>query len=319
MNRYWPLLLLGLALASCQGPRPAREAAVLDARPLPAARPISLTTPPRYVLSIYGVDHPLDVAVAPDGTRLYVSEGGGERQVRIFDRDGQLLGTLAPPGTEPSERMPVYLSVAPNGQVYVSDRLAHQLYVFDPKGRLLRTISPPARSGPWSPLGVHLDQRGQLLVTDLAAAPHQVQVYDQSGRYLRSLGAELAPPLAFPNGVTTDGRGRIYVADGNNRRVLVWAEGAAPVILGGLGLPRGLAVDSQQRLYVADALAHQVLVYAVSGEPRPLFAFGHEGFGDGEFRFPNGVAVDRLNQVYVVDRENQRVQVWTYEGGEEGS
>ena len=38
--------------------------------------------------SVNDVDEPTGVAVSPDGQRIYVAESGGERLIKMFDRDG---------------------------------------------------------------------------------------------------------------------------------------------------------------------------------------------------------------------------------------
>ena len=92
--------------------------------------------PPHYLFSIYDLQKPIGVAASAEGTRIYVSENGGERLIKVFDRDGQLLSSLSPPGTGPGERSPVYLAVDSHNQLYVTDRMQHAIYVFDSEGNL---------------------------------------------------------------------------------------------------------------------------------------------------------------------------------------
>ena len=94
--------------------------------------PVNVNTPPHYLFSIYGVDKPVGVAVSPQGDRIYVTETGGERMSKMFDRDGDPLGSFAPPRTRPGERSPVYVATDGAGRVFVTDRLQHAVFVYDP-------------------------------------------------------------------------------------------------------------------------------------------------------------------------------------------
>ena len=289
---------------------------------------LSMDLPPHYLGAIYGVDHPVGVAVSPDGSRIYVSESGGERLVRVFDRRGQEMNPLAPTSTYPVGRSPVYLAVDPEGKIIMTDRHRHTMFIYAPDGTLQSEYSPG-----WSPLGVRLSPDDSLLVTDVSYGLNRVhRLSFNSSRDLTSMDAfsetgfilgesEAGPEqLNFPNTAVQDARGRIYVSDGNNWRIAVWnSEGnflfhfGAGAGVESVSLPRGLFIDWRQRLYVVDASAHKIKVYGLEGErPEFLFAFGDLGTGDENFQFPSDIAIDHSGRIYIADRENNRVQIWVY-------
>ena len=64
-----------------------RPAPLPDLLPLP----VDISYPPHYLFSIYEVNKPIGVALSPGDDRIYVAEAGGERMIRMFDRDGDPL------------------------------------------------------------------------------------------------------------------------------------------------------------------------------------------------------------------------------------
>lgn len=287
-------------------------------KPLPAVLPpapaVARAFRPHFLFSIYGVQAPVGVAVTPRGDRIYVTESGGERQIRVFDRDGNPFFAFAPPRSKPLERSPVYVALDGDGNVYVSDRRRHTIDVYDANGHYQGQVPAPTADGYWAPLGLGF-AGNQLYVTEVTKDEHRIMVLTPAGELSMAFGKEGKEPgqFWFPNAVVADTKGRLYVSDGNNGRLQVFdPEGRFLYELRGLSLPRGMAIDDD-RLYVVDAVAQGVNVYDVTGEQaKLLFSFGEFGVGDGQFNFPNDIAVDETGRLYIADRVNNRVQVWSY-------
>jgi len=281
---------------------------------LPPAPVIAQALKPHYLFSIYGVDQPIGVAVTPRGDRIYVTESGGERLIKVFDRDGNLLISFKTP-EENLGRAPVYPAVGPDGRVYISERRYHTVYIYDAEGNLQGELSPPTGEDFWSPLGLTFTD-DRLYITDVTKDEHRILIYDLDGTFQMAFGKEGKKPgeFWFPNAVEVDQQGRIYVSDSNNGRVQVFdAQGQLLLAVRGFNLPRGMAIDSMGRLYVVDTVGQVVRVYDTINEPlRPLFEFGDFGISDGEFNYPNDIAVDLTGRLYIADRENNRIQVWSY-------
>ena len=298
---------------------------LMNHKPLSELPGLTSTKMPHYEFSIYGTTQPLGVAANAAGDRIYVTESGGERLVRVYDRAGKLVGTLKPPASAGKSHIPVYVAISPTTQdVYVSDTATSSIYVYDAKGTFLRTFAPKGDlGGKWNPLGLAFAPDGTLYATDVRPLPaksHRVLAFAPDGTLVRSIGAP--GQLNFPNGMVVDAQGNIEVSDSNNGRLLIFspygkvlATIGSGVGEGDLGLPRGVAVDDAGRLYVVDTADHMVRVYVIDKSkamPTYIGSFGGEGQLDATFEYPNGVATDKRAHIYVTDRENNRVQVWGY-------
>ncbi len=291
---------------------------VQEMLPQPLAN--ALQAPPRYAGQITGISRPLGVAVAPNGD-IYVAETLGERLVRVYNKDGNEVRTLAPAGSDKANRLPVYVAVSSNGTVFVSDSLAGAIVMYSPQGEELGLVQPPFEEG-WRPVALAFDKPGNLYVADHTSGKHRIVVLDKDLKLVREFGKEGWQPgeFSFPNGIAIDQNGNVYVADSNNGRVqafdktgaFLWAIGRG-VGKGDLGLPRGVAVDEERKLlHIADTTNGTVNIYDIGGTtPKFLSSFGSSGLNADAFRFPNSVALDG-SRVLVTDRENNRLTIWRY-------
>ncbi|MBI4322312.1 MAG: hypothetical protein HY675_27785 [Chloroflexi bacterium] len=287
---------------------------------LPGASFIAQGMPPRYAGSIFDVNGPNAVAVSPDGERIYVTEGDGERVTKAFDISGRLLGTLVPPNTTRAIRKPFYVAVGDDERVYVSDRMRPGVLMYDRNGAFLGVYQPEEAEGGWVPLGIQAQRNGLLAVTDIRSNAHRVLVFASNEEVQQRLLAGPANSrLDFPTAAVRDDSGRTYVSDSNNARIVIYDAGGTAIgelpaadPRGGVALPRGMGIDDLGRLYAVDAASHDVKVFQTGDQLQFLFSFGIGGVDDGQFRYPNGITVDRRGRVWVADWGNNRVQMWHY-------
>jgi DNA-binding beta-propeller fold protein YncE len=289
----------------------------------------------------------MGVAVSQDG-KVYVTEVGGERMIHIYNSRGQEVGSFAPPDTEAAGRVPIYVAVSPEGDVYVSDRDTATIFVFSSDGTAKGKVTPPAGFEDWHPLALAFDKTGNLYVSDVTPDKHRLIVLDPTPDSTVEVDPTLAHALPegsilklsfgtqgekdgqfwFPNGIAVDSQGRIYVSDSNNGRMQAFDKSgkflfkiSRGMSRGDLSIPRGIAVDEDGRLLIVDTYRGAVQAYEISksagsdseGAPVKFAGAFSESPGDGVFfLYPNGLALDGKNQIYVADRANNRVQIWKY-------
>lgn len=274
---------------------------------LPGVDVVARTIPPHFLFSIYGVDAPIGVAVTPRGDRIYVTESGGEREVRAFNREGQELFAFHPPGTQPAIRSPVYITLDDQGRVYVTDRRQHAIYVYSPEGKYLDTIlSPQGRLMDWVKAKGGEEYLKPHLSYVYLMGQDQVQVYTPDQQAL----APLPRPdyqIWSPLGVSfVDGA--LYVTDVTKdlHRVMVFdQEGRLKLSFGKKGegpgeflYPNAVAIDAQGRMYVTDGNNGRLQIFDAQGQL--LYASGR-GAGAAAITLPRGAKIDRQNRLYVVD------------------
>ncbi len=80
----------------------------------------------------------------------------------------------------------------------------------------------------------------------------------------------------------------------------------------GLTTPSDVAVAPKGNIYIVDGVNHAVRVYSSQG--KPLFSFGSQGKGKGQFRYPLGIDIGKSGKVYIADTGNRRVQIFTADG-----
>ncbi len=208
---------------------------------------------------------PAGVAVSADG-RIYVADSGSGH-IRIFDRDGAVLGGWHAGG------VPVDAAVAANGLVYVLDSRHGQVHIYTSEGRLLSS---------WGGLGAAPGELNQP--TDLEVDAHRVyvadtgndrvQVFDLEGAVTTILGDSGAASelLLMPEGVAVDASGRLYVSDRGNHRLQVFdADGLRLRSWGGYGRFPGLFLGPTgvsfhgERIHVVDSGNRRIQVFEPDG------------------------------------------------------
>lgn len=211
-----------------------------------------------------------------------------------------------------------------DGLLYVSDAGHDRLVVFDTAGSVREVWDDPSLAFS-RPMHLTLDVAGRLAVPEYLN--DRVSVLDRDGDLLERVGGDTGGgpgQLDAPGGAAFQG-GDLFVADFYNHRVEVLGPtgprrvgGSGRVRSGLLHYPTDIAVGPDSLIYVADAYNHRIQVFRPDGtyvrKWGGPFGWGGRGGLRGWFRIATGVDVSG-STVYVADFENNRIQLFTDQGG----
>jgi hypothetical protein len=130
---------------------------------------------------------PIDIAVR--GPHCYVTDYRSNQVVVLDKRTGKEVRRIGEAGAGDRQfRMISDLTFGPQGELFVTDRLAGRIFHFDPSGALKRTIGT---LGDYidelaRPKGIALDRANRIWVVD--SMPEVAKIYDSEGRLLLFFG-----------------------------------------------------------------------------------------------------------------------------------
>ena len=271
---------------------------------------LSLATPRLIATSTVTLSRPHDVALSPDGKRLFVADLGNN-EVRVLQAD--TLKSLGGIGGK-ILNSPHDVAFDATGRLLVADTGHGRVVIFQMDGTKARMVGE--LKGMIAPEGVSPGPDGSVFVGDTGA--NAIVKFDKNGRS-RSVGRGGKGQLEFarPHDVELDPRGRLFIADpGNDRVVILNADLQLMLVLGGPGFgfnePKYLNVDDQSRLWVADQHNNRIVMLDIShrvGLILPTEDMAAEGL---RLNLPEGIVV-RGTRVWVADTYNHRVLLFTLE------
>lgn len=251
---------------------------------------------------------------------------------------------------------PMGVAVDSGGNVYIADSQNNRIRKVNSSGAISTVAGsgnptfsgdggPATSAGLYAPLGVAVDNSGNLYIAD--NANFRVRKVDKTGTITTVAGGAAVPGfsgdggpavgagLNLPGGLAVDANGNIYIADvGNNRIRKVNTAGVISTVAGngtkgfsGDGGPatsaslnldsahEGLAVDGAGNLYIPDPGNNRVRKVDSSGVITTIAGSGAGNFsGDGSpavsagLNKPTDVALDSAGNIYIADTTNNRVR-----------
>lgn len=283
---------------------------------------------------------PFGIAVAADGT-VYIADAGENNRIRKIAPDGTVM-TLAG-GSEgfadgtaaaASFNTPSGLAVSKDGSLFVADTGNNRIRKITPEGQV-STIAgdgtagyadgPAAQAKFNGPIGVAVDQRGNIFVADtyndrirMITTDGQVSTVAGHGTPGFADGDRRVALFDSPCGIITAADGSLIVADtGNDRLRKITPEGNVTTltITDNLSSPLGLALSHDGFLYVTELDRSRIVQIAPDGTAR-VVAGGGPGFADGSdqprFNQPTSIAIsppsNKPAELYVSDRGNYLIR-----------
>ncbi|MEH6628810.1 MAG: hypothetical protein V7739_20405 [Motiliproteus sp.] len=209
------------------------------------------------------------------------------------------------------------------GRIFVSDTASRKVYLIDKSKGLFKTIGDDSPEPFSKPMGLDVDENGNLYVMDITAKT--LSIFDRDGSYLKSIKREEL--FSRPTGVAVDPKGTTaYVIDvggvqsdkhqiqvfdiasGEHLRTMS-KRGKGP---GDLNLPKDAVIGKDGRLYVVDSGNFRINAYNPDGTFS--HSFGQIGLQYGDFSRPKGISVDPDGNIYVVDAGFGNFQIFTPDG-----
>ena len=266
---------------------------------------------------------------------------------------GRSADSLAVPyGVETDiDNRPFIAELTNNRVMYFEDGSTTATRVYGQSGDFTTANAATTADSLSTPYGLGFDlDRNALYVSDRAnsrglaffdGSTTAARVYGQLGDFTTGVGNNGAGVsengLNITGHVAVDTDGNLFVADGNNNRLLFFAEGSttptrvygqqgsfssATANLGGVSAdslsgPEGVAIDSENGVYVSDRSNHRVLYYpAGSTTATRVYGQGGDftantanngGVSADSFNFPAGLSLDGDDNLFVADSSNNRV------------
>ena len=246
-------------------------------------------------------------------------------------------------GSEAAFNLPIGITVAPNGYLYVADTFNHKIRKISPFGVVATfsgigsgNIDGDASIARFSsPQGIVLDSNGNIFIADYGN--HKIRKVEPNGfvTTFAGIGSSgsadgngIAASFNRPAGITIDGNDNLYVVESFGQKIRKITPTADVTTIAGNGssgnnngigsaanfnFPSGIAVDHSGNLFISDTNNNVIRKIDTGGNVTTFAGTGSQGFNDGAldvatFRFPKGITIDHNENLYITDHYNHSIR-----------
>ncbi|MBR6090148.1 MAG: glycosyltransferase family 39 protein [Anaerolineaceae bacterium] len=271
--------------------------------------------------------HPRNLAVSPDGERVYVLDSGNNR-VQFFDKTGTYLGQWnSANGIRFSE--PWGIAIDSKGNVYIADTWNNRIVKTDAEGSFItewRANDPSNPGGSfYGPRAIAIRSDNTVYVCDTGYK--RIMIYDENGNFINKFGVSGMGmgELDEPVGISLLDDNSLAVADTWNQRVQVF-DISGKGFFGGVSLafdvnawytqslnnkPYITGSSALNAIFLTDPEGSLIHQYDLQGK---LVRTWNGAGGDiDRFSMPTGITLGPDNSIWVVDTENNRVNQFVLE------
>ncbi|HCV26982.1 MAG TPA: peptidyl-alpha-hydroxyglycine alpha-amidating lyase family protein [Dehalococcoidia bacterium] len=257
-------------------------------------------------------------SLAVDGDRVYVFNRGN-RPVIILDTAGNYIDSWG----EGMFNSPHGITVAPDGNLFLTDNRDHVVHKTDKAGNVIFTLGTPGEPCEWQsggmfnrPTNVAVQpSTGVFFVSD-GYGNSRVHKFDPDGTHITSWGEPGTGPGQFslPHNIQMIGDDRVAVCDRENFRVQVFTTEGEFIDQWRFHRPMAICAGKgdDTNLYIGEAgppsvqvnvpgLGLQVVVIGSDGQEVNRFGRGTSGEEPDQFSAPHGISTDSDGNVYVAE------------------
>jgi hypothetical protein len=185
--------------------------------------------------------------------------GKPEAPVMQFDPSGKLLKSFG----AGLFSFPHDLVLDRDGNIWIVDGRAHQVFKFTPEGKVLLTLGKPAVAGADNdtfnqPSAVAIAPNGDIFVADGHGGNTNARIvkFSKDGKFMKTWGKKGTAPGEFdtPHTLAFDSKGRLFVGDRANNRIQIFTQdGEFLEQWQQFSRPSGIYIDRNDILYVSDS------------------------------------------------------------------
>jgi K319-like protein/PKD domain-containing protein/6-bladed beta-propeller protein/calcineurin-like phosphoesterase family protein/NHL repeat-containing protein len=268
---------------------------------------------------------PHDISFAKDG-RVFVTDRI-RNDIQIFSHDGKFISKFGGSGSGQGQfKVPYSCGHDSQDNLYVADRENNRIQKFDSNNNFLTEIKTINGKNLNLPEDVVFDPvNGDIYICD--TGNNRVCKLDKNHNFILEFGSKGSGDGQFdhPHSSAVGSDRNYYVNSGNQPYIQKFTpDGKFIKKWGKAGTKDGelltflehMDIDKFDRLHIINNNARPVIqVFDLEGKYLAKYGMETEGSADGQFREPEHITCDSEGKPFVVDAMNQRVQVFSVEGG----